>query len=700
MIGLSGPPLVRNLLIGLLFGLFGFGLNLLKLELFFNVDFLFGSIVTMVALQRYGATAGIMAALIASSATIMHWQHPWAIVIFTAEALMVAQLNRRRRFNLLTADLLYWCTVGLLLVWLFYYQAMGFAFQSALVIVLKQGINGILNTLLATAICLTPWGRRQDGKQQKPALRELLFAGLAALVLIPALGFAWFTITSTFKSAFEAVQSDHIRFSRIISRTTVDLWFSQKQQKVEGLAAVIPDPAVASGQQLQQILERLQKNSNGFYRQMVLDNRSIARALVPKHDEQGHSTIGIDMSDRPYLQQIKEPPYPVGTEFFMGKIGSPGPRLAVVAPIHDQGRYQGAVLSVFRLEELLSLFQNLTGRRPVTLTLLDPQRRVVISSDAALKPMSPFLLPPEGTMLPLRDDLQQWIPDPLPGVGAMKRWQRSFLYREEPLVSLPGWKLVAQWSLKPLLLETNQHIAQTLGVIVSMLLLALLIAHLFADFLSQVFVRLEQATRTLPQRIFLGETIVWPSASVQELEGLTANFQRMAVSLQHQSLELQGWNQDLEQRVQERTAQLTESEDRLRMLINLIPDLICMKDGSGRWLLANQYDLELFGLTGVEYQGKTDAELAPFSPFYHAAFMACEATDELSWQAGCLQHSEESVSRPDGTCITFDIIKLPVFEQDGSRKALVVIGRDITARKLIEQALQDAVVANSNVQSR
>lgn len=45
--------IARDLIIGLLFGLIGFGLNWLKLELFFNVDFLFGSIVTMVDLQRF-----------------------------------------------------------------------------------------------------------------------------------------------------------------------------------------------------------------------------------------------------------------------------------------------------------------------------------------------------------------------------------------------------------------------------------------------------------------------------------------------------------------------------------------------------------------------------------------------------------------------------------------------------------------------
>jgi PAS domain S-box-containing protein len=190
-----------------------------------------------------------------------------------------------------------------------------------------------------------------------------------------------------------------------------------------------------------------------------------------------------------------------------------------------------------------------------------------------------------------------------------------------------------------------------------------------------------------------GEAIIWPAASVREVEGLTANFQQMAVSLQHQTLELQTLNEDLEQRVEERTTALQESEGQLRTLINLIPDIICLKDGDGRWLVANDYDLELFGLTGVAYQGLSDAELAPFSPFYQEAFMACGASDEEAWHHGGLLHCEESIPRTDGSSITFDVIKLPVFEPDGRRKALVVVGRDITARKLTEQALQEAAEA-------
>ena len=45
---------------------------------------------------------------------------------------------------------------------------------------------------------------------------------------------------------------------------------------------------------------------------------------------------------------------------------------------------------------------------------------------------------------------------------------------------------------------------------------------------------------------------------------------------------------------------------------------------------------------------------------------------------------------PDGNFKTFDTIKVPLFNEDGSRKALVVIGRDITQMKAAEDRLQKA----------
>ena len=145
---------------------------------------------------------------------------------------------------------------------------------------------------------------------------------------------------------------------------------------------------------------------------------------------------------------------------------------------------------------------------------------------------------------------------------------------------------------------------------------------------------------------------------------------------------------------------LRESEDRLRTLINATPDIVCFKDAEGRWLEANRADLELFELTGVDYSGKTDSELAGFSDFYREAFLTCEATDERTWQAQALTRGDECIPRPDGTAKVFDVIKVPLFHADGKRRGLVVLGRDITLRKRAESELQmfrETVENSSNV---
>ncbi len=129
---------------------------------------------------------------------------------------------------------------------------------------------------------------------------------------------------------------------------------------------------------------------------------------------------------------------------------------------------------------------------------------------------------------------------------------------------------------------------------------------------------------------------------------------------------------------------LAHREEQLSTLIDAMPDIVCFKDGQGRWQRANTFDLRLFGLEGVDYRGKTDMELARYQDFYREAFMGCEASDEAAWQAGYMSRAEEVIPIQGGSAKVFDIIKVPLFNPDGSRKGLVVVGRDITERKHAE----------------
>jgi len=156
--------------------------------------------------------------------------------------------------------------------------------------------------------------------------------------------------------------------------------------------------------------------------------------------------------------------------------------------------------------------------------------------------------------------------------------------------------------------------------------------------------------------------------------------------------------QDITERKKSEQA-LSESELHLRTLINAMPDIVCFKDGEGRWLTANDFDLRLFQLEGVDYMGKTDSELADFSPFYKDAFLLCEGSDEIAWNKGSASRADEVIPLPDGTAKIFDIIKIPTFTESGDRKGLIVVGRDITDRKkagdLLRQKIEELELFNN-----
>lgn len=135
---------------------------------------------------------------------------------------------------------------------------------------------------------------------------------------------------------------------------------------------------------------------------------------------------------------------------------------------------------------------------------------------------------------------------------------------------------------------------------------------------------------------------------------------------------------------------IEEEKEKLTLLIDTMPDPVSFKDGEGKWIQINKFGAELFELEGVDYRGKTDRDMAEYTDFYHDALIHCIETDEQAWKAGKVTRCEETIPKRDGTSKTFDAFKVPIFNPDGSRKGLVVIGRDITALKETERMLRQS----------
>ena len=133
---------------------------------------------------------------------------------------------------------------------------------------------------------------------------------------------------------------------------------------------------------------------------------------------------------------------------------------------------------------------------------------------------------------------------------------------------------------------------------------------------------------------------------------------------------------------------LNSSKQQLSTLIETIPASIFMKDGYGRWQIVNKIGIELFRLTGLAWQGKNEKDLILLQPAMRDVFETCYETDEQAWQEGSPLHFEERVPTLDGEYRDFEVIKVPLFEEDGQRKCLVVVSRDITERRQAEETRQ------------
>jgi len=137
-------------------------------------------------------------------------------------------------------------------------------------------------------------------------------------------------------------------------------------------------------------------------------------------------------------------------------------------------------------------------------------------------------------------------------------------------------------------------------------------------------------------------------------------------------------------------SELKESKEWLRILIDGIPDIICLKDAAGRWLIANQACRQLFQLTEEEYLKKSNEELARIHGHFSQVFLEGKEMGELAWKQGKAYRREQVIKTVSGEEIIFEVAKIPVFHPDGSRKGLVNIGHDVTAVKQAAKSLEES----------
>ncbi len=144
---------------------------------------------------------------------------------------------------------------------------------------------------------------------------------------------------------------------------------------------------------------------------------------------------------------------------------------------------------------------------------------------------------------------------------------------------------------------------------------------------------------------------------------------------------------DISERLRVESAR-QESELRLQTLIESIPDAIFFKDGESRYRVVNDSGKQLFGFSDPSWYGKTDRELALLRPERELLHRMCTESDEAAWNAGGQVSSSEKMRLENGEALDYDVRKVPLFDEQGRRMALVIVGQDVTERNRIDATLK------------
>lgn len=572
--GTSGRSItIRRVLLSVLVpGCLGFIGNYFGQELFLNVEFLFGSIFSTLALMRFGPASGVITAIIASSSTFLTWHHPWAAVIFCCEAVFLACFFGRRSRNIVLLDVIFWAVLGAPLVWGFYHGLLERPVLSTTLIMLKQAVNGILNVVIAAIVQLVVQ-YRQHVEKRLPRLRHLVFVSMVALLLTLVLTDLFVDARLTMRAG-QADLVERSTYLTAVTQKTISAWLDEHLEDVGTLARLVGDPDKSSLALMQQQTETVQAASSSFRTMGVMNRNAVSITCSPLLDENGTSCVGLDFSDRPYIPLLENGLQPHVTDLIMGRIGRPAPILALLAPLVIDGTYKGFCAGSVDFSELRKLLETLVGKQTAHITLVDRNQRVIASTRPELATMEHFVRPEGSTSRRISTEVYHWLPPAVPGESIMQHWTRSLFVQETPLKYTVAWSVIVEQSMVPLLDELTRDSINRLLLAAVLIILSVGISHLLSRGLVRTLWELKAVTEALPQRLQASSPERWPKSGISEVDGLIRNFRRMVRALQNSFQELQTLNESLEERIKQRTGELAESEQRYRLLADNAGDLI------------------------------------------------------------------------------------------------------------------------------
>ena len=547
----------------------GLGLtgNAFHIPLFFGVDFLSGSIFVFLALALFGTRAGVGVAALAGACTYFLWGHPYAWLNMLIQTLLVGAGIRCKRnavssSNIPTWVVLYWLVLGLPLIAGLYHYVIGMDWQGALMVAFKQASNDVLNALIAALVLHYFPLRRWSGlptDAEGSTLRNLQTNLLAAFTFFPAL------VVIMLISRAEVIAVEETIKMRLIARsaaTSLNLgeWIGEHMQVAQALAQQVERGTSLTAAELQRDLRFFANASPSVAAIHIVD----ASGQVVLSSGMPPGAKGADLSDREWFRHMKVDGKPALALIPKGRMLAE-PFLVFVAPILQgaagNASLRGGVVLTYKVSSFQNMFSAVVLEDSMRATLVDRNNSVIVSSEPRFSPGKDFDKQRGGRVAERMGEVYRWQPEEIR--SAMQGWASSYYARHVALGD-SGWILVIESPLNPHFAVLQQKVLNGFIVIFVLVLGAFLVGGWLGRRIVRPLQELGMVTTRLAQSVSGDELLHLRHHGLHEIDALVDNFRSMARSLKQNYAELMAIRRDLEQRVEERTADLIRQAGELQ----------------------------------------------------------------------------------------------------------------------------------------
>ena len=658
--------------------------NVLRLPLFFGVDFLFGSIAVMLILNFYGLTAGVLAAAIAGSYTWIVWGHPWALVIFTLEGLWVGIGMKRGYRNVLLIDLAYWVPFGMILVSFFYGKLLGFSPSGTLLIALKQCLNGIFNALIASIISnFLSTTFLKDRQAHQPSLQQVVFTWLAFATMTPLL---FITIVTGYNNLgdLETEIWSTLEVNSSTVQQNIENWYKDNTLSIESLAnqvsVLISSKNPETKENLNIFLKTLKYVVPGLNRVYIIDAAGNLIIAIPPQSKPSDILPHTTLDNQNIFEQVK-----IQRKVRISELLSDEDKtyleIGIAAPILSDNTFNGMIYGIFGLTELENILKREVLGENINVMLLGTQDTVIVKNAEQSS-----LSLEGGEIIDRRGEYSfHWLPY-LPGKSIMSRWRKSFYAERLPLGNDLPWTIQVKINASPYIDRLEALYNNALSLLLFMLVLDLPLVAIFSYRLTRPVLDLARISTNVPSRMKEHKTLMWPKTKIRELALLTDNFKGMVATLKSQFDAIEASKEQLEQRVQERTAALQESEERFRQFAEHIDSVFWMTDPEKQTMLyiSPAYD-KIWGKPAtLLYEKPLD--------FVNSIIEndRSRIINAFKKQVRGDYDEEYQIQHPSGELRWIHDRAFPIMNDRGEVYRVVGIAEDITERKRTEQEMAEA----------